>query len=132
MGENFLCSVVSGVNVKIINPITCLVCVFYTCVVSSPARAVLGPHAGQGSVTAVAFQGGLRAVVWTDALQLLSLVLANIVVLAVGVYKIGSLGEVWSRAAEGQRLEMFKSVSMLYAATRCGPGRKAYLCHGKG
>lgn len=122
-------------NVQIINPITCLVCVFYTCVVSSHfsgqsrAGAICWAGIGFHLVTAVAFQGGLRAVVWTDALQLLSLVFANVVILAVGVYKIGSLGEVWSRAAEGQRLEMFKLVSMSCTAPRA-PGTKE-VCHRK-
>lgn len=73
---------VSGLSVQIISPITCMVCVFYTCL------------------------GGLRAVVWTDALQLLSLVLASCVLLAVSVNRIGGLSLVWSRLLDGGRLDV--------------------------
>ncbi|KAK3908427.1 Sodium-coupled monocarboxylate transporter 1 [Frankliniella fusca] len=66
---------VSGVNVQIINPVTCL--------------------------------GGLRAVVWTDALQLVSLVLASVVTIVVTLPQTGGLSGVWERAAAGGRLEVF-------------------------
>ncbi|XP_034251015.1 sodium-coupled monocarboxylate transporter 1-like [Thrips palmi] len=74
---------VSGLDVQIINPLTCLVCVFYTCL------------------------GGIRAVVWTDALQLVSLVVASFVVLGASMSRLGSFSETWSRLADGGRLEMF-------------------------
>lgn len=74
---------VSGVNVHVVNALTCLTVIFYTCM------------------------GGLRAVVWTDALQLISLILASVVVVIVGILKVGGLSEVWERADQGGRLEIF-------------------------
>ncbi|XP_034240035.1 sodium-coupled monocarboxylate transporter 1-like [Thrips palmi] len=84
---------VSGVSVHIISPIACLVCIFYTTL------------------------GGLKAVVWTDALQLALLVLASLAVIVLGVLRVGGAGVVLERAIEGGRLELFNMDPSLYA--RC-------------
>lgn len=69
-----------------ITPITCLVCIFYTTL------------------------GGLKAVVWTDALQFTILVGAMVTVITIGTKSAGGFIHVWQKAYEGDRLEFFKYV----------------------
>ncbi|EFN88844.1 Sodium-coupled monocarboxylate transporter 1 [Harpegnathos saltator] len=72
---------VSGIDIHLIGTIVCTVCVFYTVL------------------------GGIRAVVWTDALQVGVMVAAVISVTALGTYHIGGVSEVWSRASELNRVQ---------------------------
>lgn len=74
---------VSGIDLHIIAPVVMLICIFYTTV------------------------GGLRAVVWTDALQLVVLVAASVVVITLGVVVVGGPRELIARADLGGRLELF-------------------------
>ena len=53
------------------------------------------------------FQGGLRAVVWTDAFQVAIMLLAMLTVTALGTYHLGP-AEVWRRSAELNRIEFLK------------------------
>lgn len=53
-------------------------------------------------------QGGLRAVVWTDTLQTVLMVLGVLAVLTLGTVNVGGVGVVFSRAAATHRLEFFK------------------------
>lgn len=46
--------------------------------------------------------------VWTDALQLVSLLIATVVIIAASLATTGGLAEVWDRAERGGRLELFK------------------------
>jgi len=52
-------------------------------------------------------QGGIRAVVWTDALQVGVMIAAVISVTALGTYQMG-VSEIWNRASEFNRIEFFK------------------------
>lgn len=72
---------VTGVNVHMITPIVCIVCIFYTCV------------------------GGMKAVVWTDVIQLTMMLGAIILVMVKGSIDIGGFGYVWSKAVESGRIE---------------------------
>lgn len=72
---------VTGVNVHLVTPVVCVVCIFYTCV------------------------GGLKAVVWTDVVQLIMMVGAIWLVMFKGTMDIGGWDVVWERASSGQRLE---------------------------
>ncbi|XP_014486739.1 PREDICTED: sodium-coupled monocarboxylate transporter 1-like [Dinoponera quadriceps] len=72
---------VSGIDIHLIGTIVCAVCVFYTVL------------------------GGIRAVVWTDALQVGVMVAAVISVTALGTYQLGGVSEVWNRATEVGRIE---------------------------
>ena len=45
---------------------------------------------------------------WTDALQLVVLVAASVVVITLGVIMIGGPSELYDRANVGGRLELFK------------------------
>ncbi|XP_068989526.1 sodium-coupled monocarboxylate transporter 1 isoform X1 [Neodiprion pinetum] len=72
---------VSGINVHLIGSVVCAVCVFYTVL------------------------GGLRAVVWTDTIQVAVMVAAVIVVTLLGTYQVGGPSEVWKRAVEAKRIE---------------------------
>lgn len=74
---------VTGTNIHLINGIVCCVCIFYTML------------------------GGIKAVVWTDVVQGVIMFASCFLVVAVGVVKIGGFGEVFTRAAAGDRLNIF-------------------------
>ncbi|XP_052120880.1 sodium-coupled monocarboxylate transporter 1-like [Frankliniella occidentalis] len=74
---------VSGIALHIIAPAVMLICIFYTTV------------------------GGLKAVVWTDTLQLVVLVAASFVVITMGILMVGGMGEFIHRADSGGRLVFF-------------------------
>ncbi|CAB3364431.1 Hypothetical predicted protein [Cloeon dipterum] len=71
-------SQVAGIDVYLVTPITCLVCIFYTTM------------------------GGMRAVVWTDALQTVVMVAAIIFVMVQGAAKLGGWSSVWEINEIGQ------------------------------
>lgn len=71
----------SGINVHYVTPIVCMVCIFYTCV------------------------GGLKAVVWTDVVQLAMMFIAIFLVMLKGTLDIGGLSYVWEKAVESGRIE---------------------------
>ncbi|KAK3526795.1 hypothetical protein QTP70_033563 [Hemibagrus guttatus] len=51
--------------------------------------------------------GGLKAVVWSDAFQMVVMVAGFLTVLVQGTYKCGGIGAVWETAQAGQRLDVF-------------------------
>lgn len=65
-----------------ITPLVCMVCIFYTCV------------------------GGLKAVVWTDVVQLVMMFGAIFLVMIKGTYDVGGIGFVWEKATESGRIEL--------------------------
>uniref|UniRef100_A0A1B0CT26 Putative sodium/solute symporter n=1 Tax=Lutzomyia longipalpis TaxID=7200 RepID=A0A1B0CT26_LUTLO len=76
-------SQVTGINLHIITPIMCIICIFYTTI------------------------GGIRAVVWTDTIQFLLMVCALVVVIIMGTSHLGGFFEVFRIADRGQRLIFF-------------------------
>ncbi|XP_035917651.1 sodium-coupled monocarboxylate transporter 1-like [Anopheles stephensi] len=76
-------SQVTGINLHVITPIICVICIFYTTV------------------------GGLRAVVWTDTLQFVLMIGACIAVIVLGISSVGGFMEVWEAADRGKRLIFF-------------------------
>ncbi|BET02958.1 Sodium:solute symporter family [Nesidiocoris tenuis] len=74
---------VTGIDVQWVSIVVSLVCIFYTTL------------------------GGLEAVVWTDTIQGLLMVLSVIVVLTVGTLRVGGVGEVIKVALEGDRIQFF-------------------------
>lgn len=76
---------VSGVDLHLIGAIVTVICVFYTLV------------------------GGMKAVVHTDAWQIVVLFISVLVVAFIGAFKIdGGISEVFKIAKEGDRLQLFK------------------------
>lgn len=71
----------TGVNVHLITPVVCMVCIFYTCV------------------------GGMKAVVWTDSVQLMLMFGAICLVIIKGTLDVGGFNVVWERAVAGDRIE---------------------------
>lgn len=53
-------------------------------------------------------QGGLKAVVWTDAIQMCIFCLSLVVIFVLGTIAVGGFGAVFSAAQAGGRLELFK------------------------
>ncbi|KAJ9575562.1 hypothetical protein L9F63_007570 [Diploptera punctata] len=74
---------VIGINLHFITVGTSILCTFYTMI------------------------GGLKAVVWTDFLQGVVMVAANIVVIIIGLIKIGGFGNMWTLNEEGGRIDFF-------------------------
>lgn len=56
-------------------------------------------------------QGGLRAVVWTDAFQMTVLYIGLVVMIAIGAAAVGGPGVVFERALEGGRFNFLKCVT---------------------
>ncbi|KAK5642195.1 hypothetical protein RI129_008362 [Pyrocoelia pectoralis] len=77
---------VSGINVHYITLVVCAICIFYTTI------------------------GGLKAVVWTDALQFIGIVVSVFAVFVLGILAAGGIGEVWEIADKGQRLDLSFSI----------------------
>ncbi|XP_057318145.1 sodium-coupled monocarboxylate transporter 1-like [Microplitis mediator] len=74
---------VTGINLYLVTPIVCFVCIFYTTL------------------------GGLKAVVWTDTIQTLVMFCGMIIVCIMGTYQVGGVAEVWERNDESERIEFF-------------------------
>lgn len=72
---------VTGINVHIVTPAVCLVCVFYTCV------------------------GGMKAVVWTDVVQTVSMLMCIFLVAIRGTMNVGGAGVVIQRNIDSGRIE---------------------------
>ncbi|XP_017848100.1 sodium-coupled monocarboxylate transporter 1 isoform X1 [Drosophila busckii] len=72
---------VTGINVHIITPLVCIVCIFYTTV------------------------GGLKAVVWTDVIQTVIMVGAIFFIVIKGTIDVGGLDVVMQRNRDSGRLE---------------------------
>lgn len=75
---------VTGVNLYVVAFTVCIVCVFYTII------------------------GGIRAVVATDAWQVLVMFLSVVVVACLGTYYLGGPIEIFKIASQGDRLNFFK------------------------
>ncbi|XP_065361339.1 sodium-coupled monocarboxylate transporter 1 isoform X2 [Calliphora vicina] len=73
---------VTGVNIHIITPVVCIVCIFYTCV------------------------GGLKAVIWTDVIQTVIMIGSIVFVIIKGTIDVGGFGVVFERNYATGRLEM--------------------------
>ncbi|XP_076278273.1 sodium-coupled monocarboxylate transporter 1 isoform X3 [Lasioglossum baleicum] len=71
---------VSGIDVHLIAIIVCFTCVFYTVL------------------------GGIRAVVWTDALQVGVMIVGVLTVTVLGTYRLGA-AEIWKQASIANRIE---------------------------
>lgn len=78
---------VTGINMHVIAPITCFICIFYTTL------------------------GGLKAVVWTDTLQFSIMIGAMLALAVLGTKIAGGFINVWQIAEEGDRLQFFKYVT---------------------
>ncbi|XP_059048017.1 sodium-coupled monocarboxylate transporter 1-like isoform X1 [Achroia grisella] len=73
---------VTGVDIHVITPIVCLVCIFYTSA------------------------GGLQAVVWTDVIQITAMFGAMALVAIKGTIDVGGIDVVWQRNWDSGRIEL--------------------------
>lgn len=55
-------------------------------------------------VSVVVFQGGLKAVIWTDVFQTVVMFAGQLAVIVVGASQAGGIAEVWSKAVNGSRI----------------------------
>lgn len=75
---------VSGIDLHLIGGIVCVICVFYTLV------------------------GGIKAVVHTDAWQIIIMFISVVVVVVIGTFHLGGPVQVFDKAVEGGRISFFK------------------------
>lgn len=75
---------VSGIDLHLIGAIVCIICVFYTLV------------------------GGIKAVVHTDAWQIVIMFISVLVVAVLGTLNFDGFAKVFERAEEGGRLQFLK------------------------
>lgn len=72
-------------------------------------------------------QGGLKAVVWTDAFQMVVMVVGFLTVLVQGASRAGGVTAVWESAQRGRRLDVFEYVRPSTATvTYCIPAATHY------
>lgn len=71
----------TDVNLHLITPLVCAVCLFYTTV------------------------GGIKAVVWTDTLQFMAMVGGTVAVMVIGVKSVDGFGNIYEKCRDGQRLD---------------------------
>ncbi|KAG8224741.1 hypothetical protein J437_LFUL005310, partial [Ladona fulva] len=53
------------------------------------------------------YQGGIKAVVWTDTLQTLIMFGAMILIVIIGTVSVGGPSNVWNLSLKGNRIEFF-------------------------
>ena len=63
------------------------------------------------------FQGGIKAVIWTDFLQGMVMVVASIAVIVLGLIHVGGFLPVWERSRDGGRINFFQYVILLSRRT---------------
>lgn len=56
----------------------------------------------------IIFQGGLKAVVWTDAIQTIVMFGGVIVIAVIGTNQVGGFSEVWKRNRDTDRIQFFE------------------------
>ena len=54
------------------------------------------------------FQGGLKAVIWTDVMQMVIMLAGFVAVIARGAVLQGGLTNIWEDAGKGGRLDAFE------------------------
>ncbi|XP_038110244.1 sodium-coupled monocarboxylate transporter 1 isoform X2 [Culex quinquefasciatus] len=81
---------VTGFNLYIIGAIVCVVCIFYTLL------------------------GGIKAVVFTDAWQVVVMFISVVIVVILGTIAIGGPEIIWDRSEVGGRLEFFNLDPSMY------------------
>lgn len=94
----------TGINVHLITPIVCIVCIFYTCVVSDCDSLWSKPTDTDKALYSHK-QGGLKAVVWTDVIQTMMMFCAMLLVIIKGTSDIGGVEVLWERAMASGRIE---------------------------
>ncbi|XP_055594315.1 sodium-coupled monocarboxylate transporter 1-like isoform X2 [Uranotaenia lowii] len=81
---------VTGFNLYIIGAVVCIVCVFYTLL------------------------GGIKAVVFTDAWQVLVMFISVVIVVVLGTISIAGPDVIWDRAVQGNRIDFFNFNPSMY------------------
>ena len=59
-------------------------------------------------------QGGMKAVVWTDTMQVCIMIAGVLAVIIKGSIDVGGIDEVWRRGVEGNRIELLEYIESVY------------------
>ena len=96
---------VTGLNVYVSATIAFAVCAFYTTIVCIYYQEIIQENTQY--VCASYLQGGMKAVVWSDTIQIF-LMIGSMAALGIkGVLDVG-IDNVWERNLNSSRLEFFK------------------------
>lgn len=103
-----------GLMASIVN--TAQAVLYTSCLIYAPALAlnqVTGLHLW-GSVMSIGLTciiytalGGIKAVIWSDVIQLIVIICAMFVVMIKGCTDVGGVMQIWNRAVEGKRLNIY-------------------------
>ncbi|XP_025406239.1 sodium-coupled monocarboxylate transporter 1-like isoform X2 [Sipha flava] len=96
-------SYVTGLNLYYFTLIICGICIFYTTI------------------------GGLKAVVWTDAIQSFFTAVSIIIVIVLGLIRIGGFNNMITANQESDRIEFFSSVQRFVALPTFNEARKSLI-----
>lgn len=80
----FLFVSASGLSVNFIIPVICSICIFYTTI------------------------GGIKGLVWTDTIQFTLTFGVISFLLFLGISKTGGIANIWNKAVESGRLDIFE------------------------
>lgn len=104
-------SQVSGFSLYIIVPIICIVCIFYTTLVKIKFLINIKfkyKYIIKKKKIKLNSQGGIKAVVWTDTLQMILMIFGVLTVAIMGTREVGGVNNVWKRNEESGRIDFFK------------------------
>lgn len=89
----------TGIGIHTVSWIVCLVCIFYTLLVS------FKKFFKQPLNSIKILQGGVKAVVWTDLIQIILMYGTLLLIMIKGTFDVGGLSVVWDRNMVGGRID---------------------------
>lgn len=97
---------VTGIDLFTIIPVVCVICTFYTCIVSGNLQNSLEKKVEinfQNNFNN--FQGGIKGVIWTDVLQSFIMIGSMGFVIIKGTVDLGGMGVVYDRNLASGRIQ---------------------------
>ena len=62
----------------------------------------------------ISFNAGIKAVVYTDVFQCVVMIIGQLIVIGVGIHKVGGASEVWELNKEWDRLQVTNRIPQIY------------------
>lgn len=101
INNHSLSTVVTGVNIHIVTSFVCVICIFYTLVVSVTRTKMICKVITQKKNS---FKGGIKAVVWTDCIQVFIIIGTMLVIIGKGTMDANGLTNIWDKSWTGGRI----------------------------
>lgn len=90
----------TGISVNIISLLVCFVCTFYTLLVKRNLKEIF-----QEYFINFSSQGGIKAVVWTDVIQVILMIGSLVLIVIFGISDIGDVSVIIERNLNSKRFE---------------------------